>query len=241
METGQRIEFLRLRLMKADLTKEKVLRFEAEHEVINGPYSKNASKSNSSSPGQTTQEQSAVMTGDTASMATTAIIFGRSLTEEMLVLQLRSMTCIAEREHWLLNADHLECYDLGSSGLLGQGSFGMVLRGKYLGVPVAVKVPKLADCRGISSLANELRVFRRLRHPYIVAFYGALIADNADLVLVEELVDGPSLLNFVLTRSSPLDAATQRKVLLCICSALVYLHGQVPTVVHGDLGANNVI
>ncbi|CAE8626119.1 unnamed protein product [Polarella glacialis] len=175
-------------------------------------------------------------------MATTAIIFGRSHTDAMLSLQLRSMALIAQREHWLLNADHLECYDPGSSGLLGQGSFGLVFRGEYLGVPVAVKVPKLADCRGIAALANELRVFRR--HPYIVAFYGALVAeDDADLVLVEveELVDGPSLWDFVLKSSSPLDAGTKRNILLCICNALVYLHDQEPTVVHGDLGASNVI
>ncbi|CAE8614270.1 unnamed protein product [Polarella glacialis] len=237
-ETGQRIEFLRLRLTKADWTKEKVLRFEAEHEVIKGPFSRIAI-SNPALPAQD-EEQSAVTQG-TCSLATTAIIFGRSHNDEMLSLQLQSMTLIAEREHWLLSADHLECYDPGSSGLLGQGSFGLVYRGEYLGVPVAVKVPKLADCRGIGALANELRVFRRLRHPYIVAFYGALIANNADLVLVEELVDGPSLWNFVLKSSSPLTAETKRKVLLCICNALVYLHGQVPTVVHGDLGPSNVI
>ncbi|CAE8694827.1 unnamed protein product [Polarella glacialis] len=238
METGQRIKFLRLRLMKAEHTKEKVLRFKAEHEVIKGPFSRIVL---SNPPGPPQDEEQLAGTQDTCSMATTAIIFGRSQNNEMLSLQLQSMTLIAEREHWLLNADHLECYDPDSSGLLGQGSFGLVFRGGYLGVPVAVKVPKLADCRGIAALSNELRVFRRLRHPYIVAFYGAFIADNADLVLVEELVDGPSLWNFVLNSSSPLDVETKRKILLSICHALVYLHGQVPTVVHGDLGANNII
>ncbi|CAE8618531.1 unnamed protein product [Polarella glacialis] len=224
--------------MKAEHTKEKVLRFKAEHEVIKGPFSRIVL---SNPPGPPQDEEQLAGTQDTCSMATTAIIFGRSQNDEMLSLQLQSMTLIAEREHWLLNADHLECYDPDSSGLLGQGSFGLVFRGEYLGVPVAVKVPKLADCRGIAALSNELRVFRRLRHPCTVAFYGAFIADNADLVLVEELVDGPSLWNFVLNSSSPLDVETKRKILLSICHALVYLHGQVPTVVHGDLGANNII
>ncbi|CAE8695851.1 unnamed protein product [Polarella glacialis] len=241
VETEQRIEFLRLHSLKDDLRKEKVLRFEAEHEVIRGPFSNCVLECSAAEEGVASMSAASMSATGTS---LTGMIFGKPSDENMLGLQLSAMQVVAQREHWLLMSEGLKYFPAAK---LGSGGYGTVFRGEYFGTSVAVKIPNLQDLSGIGSIANELRVFRRLRNPYIVAFYGAVIKDG-HLVLVEEFVDGQTLQDFVLdshsnnqVSSSLCEAQTRLEILSCICKALIYMHVQEPTVIHGDLGATNVI
>jgi len=89
----------------------------------------------------------------------------------------QALVDLGRREHWLIPADDIA--DDPSVGLLGTGGFGSVRAGFLLGSPMALKTPHVADSPRISAvttaLANELRIMRHLRHPYLVMWYGACV------------------------------------------------------------------
>jgi len=148
---------------------------------------------------------------------------------------------IGEREHWLVNPElvHIE-----HGRILGQGSYGVVTGAKYCGSRAVVKFPKhalFADVKEtrnyLASAANELRVMRRLRHPNIVLFHGAWLADKTIATVLEE-IRGQKLNKFL---RQPLTVRWQEFMMLDMCSAIWYLHVQMPSIVHGDLKPGNVM
>ncbi len=75
------------------------------------------------------------------------------------------------------------------SQIIGRGGFGFVMEGSHHCARVAVK----GTCPGggrslhkaIDSQLNELHMFRRLRHPNILLFYGAALSPGTfDLALI---------------------------------------------------------
>lgn len=167
---------------------------------------------------------------------------------------LQACRAIGEKEQWLIRATEVEL----TSKVLGEGNFGIVVEGLYGGARVAVKAPKESVVQAkdgsdkLAALCNELRILRRLRHPNIITFYGAVLdTEGTKVCLVLELVDGASLGSFVLggtgeggTASGwdgPPPRSSDRVQAVCdVVCALRYLHTRQPPVVHGDLKDSNV-
>mmetsp|Transcript_142123 Transcript_142123/g.441963 ORF Transcript_142123/g.441963 Transcript_142123/m.441963 type:complete len:427 (+) Transcript_142123:1-1281(+) len=147
------------------------------------------------------------------------------------------------REQWYIDPSE---YTL-TSEVLGEGSFGRVVAGRFHGSPVAVKMTKMLEGPGDSSalmaLLNEVRILRRLRHPNIVLFHGASVAEETNEVsLVLELVQGVTLFQAVLQgdlQHQPLSSRDKLRALVDTCRALCYLHSRMPAVLHGDLKPQN--
>ncbi|CAE8715013.1 unnamed protein product [Polarella glacialis] len=156
-------------------------------------------------------------------------------------LNLLAMMAVGRAETWIIRAEDLALEASGTK--LGQGAYGMVLMGKYFGADVALKSRSSPAnvIRSLESLGNELKVLRHLRHPHLVAFYGAcFIESSCDFLLVEEFVQGQSL-EHMLTDIHPPDVRRRAGILQGICKALCYMHAQLPCVVHGDLKPDNVL
>lgn len=152
--------------------------------------------------------------------------------------QLRDMIKLGMQEHWLIEANQLH---FNPEKLIGRGNYGVILHGKLLGMPVAVKLPLANASLSLPDLANELRFLRRVRHPHIVAFQGACILPEAEMLfLVEEVVKGTSLQD-LLPKKLELSAKEKHNVLLGVCRALRYLHGLRPSIAHRDLKPTNVL
>ena len=137
-----------------------------------------------------------------------------------------------------LKLDHGDC--------LGAGTFGVVHGASYLGTPVAVKVSRGAEvqdhARHLIALTNELRILRHIRHPNIVLFHGAcLLAGGGGLAVILERVTGQRCDDFCAMPASIAPPSHRLQVLMDICRAVCYLHGQDPVIIHGDLKPSNIM
>jgi len=161
---------------------------------------------------------------------------------------LQKVELMGIQEHWCIDAQQVK---LLPGQILGSGCFGIVVKGIFCGMQVAVKMPQSAlqdtDVPALSDMSNELRVVRRLRHQNICAMQGAIIdVQHLRVALVLEMVQGMQLDSFIEMTpqcSSPKmpEAMARYQLILGICSALVYLHTRNPCVVHGDLKPSNIL
>jgi serine/threonine protein kinase len=144
------------------------------------------------------------------------------------------------KEHWLIKPQHLH---VCPEEVLGRGAFGVVIAGFLHGTRVAVKMPRSTKViHAMNSLVNEIRILRRCRHPNLVLFHGVSIADNkSQLALVFDKVPGATLRSFIREPPCGPNALERHRLVLDICEALRYLHGQDPQVVHGDIKPENIM
>jgi len=156
--------------------------------------------------------------------------------------QLVHVAELGQREDWLIRTQDLQ---LLPERILGRGSYGCVAVALLQGVEVAVKVPKAnsdSNVRSLRSMANELCILRKLRHPNVVMFRGACIDPvSREICLVSELVHGTPLEAIICRPPMFPDTQGRHQLLLDISSALCYLHSRGPPVIHGDLKPANVM
>ena len=134
---------------------------------------------------------------------------------------------------------------------LGRGACATVYEVDWNGTPCAAKrlheilleddSPGGAD-KLIANFETECITWSKLRHPGVVQFLGVYLERvSRPPVLVMEKMD-TSLRRYLEDHSKkefPLHL--KAFVLLQICQALAYLHGQNPPLVHHDLSPNNVL
>jgi serine/threonine protein kinase len=125
---------------------------------------------------------------------------------------------------------------------IGEGAFGEVLRARdpNLDREVALKLrhagPGPADSAG-RRLLDEARRLARIRHPNVVAVYGADLCDGR-VGIWTELIDGPNL-EQRLAADGPFGAGEAVSIALDLCRALAAIHAA--GLVHGDVKAANVL
>eukprot|EP00933_Yihiella_yeosuensis_P079514 TRINITY_DN9233_c0_g1_i1.p1 TRINITY_DN9233_c0_g1~~TRINITY_DN9233_c0_g1_i1.p1 ORF type:complete len:783 (-),score=171.84 TRINITY_DN9233_c0_g1_i1:88-2436(-) len=171
--------------------------------------------------------------------ARSAVVFAPPVDEKPASI-LQSVAGFGAAEHWLIEPNNLEMFpDL----ILGWGGFGAVAAGRLHGNLVAVKMSLNVEATGgLRSMVNELRVLRRIRHPNIVAFHGACIEDTlGELMLIQELVTGPSLRQLISCPPDGPDKAARWRIMLGICKGIQYMHRQYPPILHGDLKPPNIL
>jgi serine/threonine protein kinase len=125
--------------------------------------------------------------------------------------------------------------------LIGKGAFGHVYKGRYLGVPVAVKEFPSETASIINAFESEVAILCALRHPNILPIIGFTRGDrteDAEYTLITPLLAQ----KFTEVIADP-SYSPKRRLRWCldIASALVYLHGREPAVRHGDLKPANVM
>jgi len=156
----------------------------------------------------------------------------------------QALVDLGKREHWLISADDIA--NDTSAETLGSGGFGSVHAGLLHASPIALKTAHGADNACISTatttLANELRILRHLRHPYVVSWFGACIDPNQmKFSLVFERVDGECLYSCLDSQTIDQYADGRLRILENVACALCYLHAQAPKIVHGDIKDSNIM
>jgi len=133
-----------------------------------------------------------------------------------------NIVALGRKERWVLDSGVTIEHDR----VIGTGGFGKVCLAHLHGTPAVVKMPLAPMCEWIGigashlhALSNEIRLLRRLRHPNIVLFHGAIFIDhNTCFGLVLEFVDGVSLNSCV----TSLSEAFCLKLCLDLSRALQY-------------------
>ncbi|KAF8623401.1 hypothetical protein AX15_006393 [Amanita polypyramis BW_CC] len=132
-------------------------------------------------------------------------------------------------------------YDISTE--LGKGSFATVRKavsratGEWYAVKMIQDNKKGKGVRN-TSLAREITIMERLKHPNICELKEVFFQDNGDINLVLEFVDGGDLLEYIV-RNNGVSEADAKHITYQMCDALSYIHAQGIT--HRDLKPENIL
>ncbi|CAJ1952066.1 unnamed protein product [Sphenostylis stenocarpa] len=125
---------------------------------------------------------------------------------------------------------------------IGLGSYGEVYRGEWRGTEVAVKRFLDQDISGesLDEFKTEVKIMKRLRHPNVVLFMGA-VTRPPNLSIVTEFLPRGSLYRLLHRPNSQLDERRRLKMALDAARGMNYLHNCSPVIVHRDLKSPNLL
>ncbi|KAL0380153.1 UNVERIFIED_CONTAM: putative serine/threonine-protein kinase SIS8 [Sesamum angustifolium] len=125
---------------------------------------------------------------------------------------------------------------------IGLGSYGEVYRGDWHGTEVAVKKFLDQDITGesLEEFKSEVRIMKRVRHPNVVLFMGA-ITRPPNLSIVTEFLPRGSLYRLIHRPNNQLDERRRLRMALDAARGMNYLHNCTPVIVHRDLKSPNLL
>lgn len=134
--------------------------------------------------------------------------------------------------------------DLHLKERVGAGSFGTVHRAEWHGSDVAVKVLTVQDFQDdqLKEFLREVAIMKRVRHPNVVLFMGA-VTKRPHLSIVTEYLPRGSLYRLLHRPASGevLDQRRRLRMALDVAKGINYLHCLSPPVVHWDLKSPNLL
>lgn len=125
---------------------------------------------------------------------------------------------------------------------IGLGSYGEVHHGDWHGTEVAVKKFLDQDFFGdaLDEFISEVRIMRRMQHPNVVLFVGA-VTRPPNLSIVTEYLPRGSLFRLLHRPNCQLDERLRLKMALDVAEGMNYLHTSMPIIVHRDLKSPNLL
>ncbi|CAN1856375.1 Probable serine/threonine-protein kinase SIS8 [Linum perenne] len=125
---------------------------------------------------------------------------------------------------------------------IGLGSYGEVYHGEWHGTEVAVKKFLVQDISGesLAEFKSEVQIMKRLRHPNVVLFMGA-VTRSPNLSIVTEFLPRGSLYRLLHRPNNQLDERRRLRMALDAARGMNYLHSSTPVIVHRDLKSPNLL
>ncbi|XVF52831.1 hypothetical protein PTKIN_Ptkin05aG0050300 [Pterospermum kingtungense] len=125
---------------------------------------------------------------------------------------------------------------------VGQGSFAVVYHGIWNGSDVAIKVYFAGEYKELTLLdyKKEIDIMRKLRHPNVLLFMGAVYSQER-LAIVTEFLPRGSLFKTLHKNNQALDVRRRMKMALDVARGMNYLHHRNPPIVHRDLKSSNLL
>ncbi|KAF3437192.1 hypothetical protein FNV43_RR19945 [Rhamnella rubrinervis] len=125
---------------------------------------------------------------------------------------------------------------------IGLGSYGEVYRGDWHGTEVAVKRFLDQDILGesLEEFKSEVRIMKRVRHPNVVLFMGA-VTRAPNLSIITEFLPRGSLYRLLHRPNNQLDERRRLRMALDAARGMNYLHNCTPVIVHRDLKSPNLL
>lgn len=132
--------------------------------------------------------------------------------------------------------------DLTIGEQIGQGSCGTVYHALWYGSDVAVKVFSKQEYSDevVLSFRKEVSLMKRLRHPNVLLFMGA-VTSPLRLCIITEFLPRGSLFRLLQRNTSKLDWRRRVHMALDIARGMNYLHHCNPPIIHRDLKSSNLL
>lgn len=132
--------------------------------------------------------------------------------------------------------------DLVIGEQIGQGSCGTVYHALWYGSDVAVKVFSKQEYSEdlIQTFRQEVSLMKKLRHPNILLFMGAVTSPQR-LCIVTEFLPRGSLFRLLQRSTTKLDVRRRIHMALDIARGMSYLHHSSPPIIHRDLKSSNLL
>ncbi|XP_076960037.1 uncharacterized protein LOC143636284 [Bidens hawaiensis] len=132
--------------------------------------------------------------------------------------------------------------DLVIGEQIGQGSCGTVYHALWYGSDVAVKVFSRQEYSDdvILSFRQEVSLMKRLRHPNILLFMGAVMSPQR-LCIVTEFLPRGSLFRLLQRNTTRLNWRRRIHMAVDIARGMNYLHHCHPPIIHRDLKSSNLL
>ncbi|XP_015617505.1 probable serine/threonine-protein kinase SIS8 isoform X2 [Oryza sativa Japonica Group] len=132
--------------------------------------------------------------------------------------------------------------DLAIGEQVGQGSCGTVYHALWYGSDVAVKVFSKYEYSEdmILTFRQEVALMKKLRHPNVILFMGA-VASLQRLCIVTEFLPRGSLFRLLQKNAGKLDPRRRVHMAIDIARGMNYLHNSSPPIVHRDLKSSNLL
>ncbi|VAH67591.1 hypothetical protein VPH35_046857 [Triticum aestivum] len=132
--------------------------------------------------------------------------------------------------------------DLVIGEQVGQGCCGTVYHALWHGSDVAAKVFSKQEYSEemINTFRQEVSLMKKLRHPNIILFMGAVLSQQR-LCIVTEFLPRGSLFRLLRTNIGKMDPRRRVNMAIDIARGMNYLHNSIPTVVHRDLKSPNLL
>lgn len=134
--------------------------------------------------------------------------------------------------------------DLHIKERIGSGSFGTVHRAEWHGSDVAVKVLSVQNFQDdqLKEFLREVAIMKRIRHPNVVLFMGA-VTQSPHLSIVTEYLPRGSLFRLIHRPGSDeaMDQRRRLRMALDVAKGINYLHCLSPPIVHWDLKTPNLL
>lgn len=126
--------------------------------------------------------------------------------------------------------------------LFPSGSYAVVYRGIWNGSDVAVKVYFAGEYKESTLLdyKKEIDIMRKLRHPNVLLFMGAVYSQER-LAIVTEFLPRGSLFKALHKNNQALDVKRRMRMALDVARGMNYLHHRNPPIVHRDLKSSNLL
>ncbi|OIT26749.1 PREDICTED: serine/threonine-protein kinase B-raf-like [Nicotiana attenuata] len=153
-----------------------------------------------------------------------------------------SSSSITENESRLIVDCEILWEDISLKEEIGRGSYGVVYHGIWNGSDVAVKVYFGNQCCDGTLLEykKEVEIMKRLRHPNVLLFMGAIFSQEKPAIVTEFLPRG-SLFKTLHRNNKPLDFSRRLRMALDVARGMNYLHRRNPPIVHRDLKSSNLL
>ncbi|XVF51546.1 hypothetical protein PTKIN_Ptkin04bG0193200 [Pterospermum kingtungense] len=132
--------------------------------------------------------------------------------------------------------------DLSLGEEVGQGSYAVVYHGIWNGSDVAVKVYFSGEYKEstLQDYKTEIDIMRKLRHPNVLLFMGAVYSQERFAIVTEFLPRG-SLFKALRKNNQALDVRRRMRMALDVARGMNYLHHRNPPIVHRDLKSSNLL
>jgi len=132
--------------------------------------------------------------------------------------------------------------EMEKTGVIGDGSFGTVFKGRCRSQEVAIKVLHRQDLdeQALTAFRKEVEIMSKIFHPNILLYMGACTIPG-NMMIVTELMPRGDLEALLHDRRLSLSLTLRMKMAREAALGMTWLHGSNPVFVHRDLKTSNLL